>query len=170
MHRRAGLIVVLVSLFAAVSAGARPHGVAAVLADDAAGEVGIRYADGTTIVAPKGRDQKSLSHPALATDRQTVGWLGNYDNCCQSYPIPQQLVIWRSGRIIMTIDAGAAMIWNWRFYDRGRKVGFAIGPTHGAPYSYKLFDVASGKPIAESAGQARNLPAWARLLAPVAGK
>ena len=84
---------------------------------------------GPTVAAPRGKGQKSLSRPALAEDRQTIGWLGNYDNCCQSYPIPRQLVIWKSGRILRRIDV-QAMVWNWRFYLGGKAVGFSDGPTH----------------------------------------
>ena len=107
----------------------------------------------------------------MAEDRQTVGWLANYDTCCQSYPIPRQLVIWKSGRVIRKIDA-QAMIWNWRFYGRGKEAGFSDGPTHGAdiPYSYRLFDIATGRLISEIAGHQENFPDWVRLLLPDTGK
>jgi hypothetical protein len=38
--------------------------------------------------------------PIVAEDKQTVGWLIDYENCCTSYPIPLTLVIFRSGEII----------------------------------------------------------------------
>ncbi len=143
----------------------------AVYADDLSGNVQIHYRNGPTVAAPKGKHQTSLSRPAVAEDHQTVGWLGNYDSCCQSYPIPRQLVIWKSGRIIRKLDAGA-MIWNWRFYDGGKEVGFSDGPTHGTdvPYSYRLFDVPTGRLISEIDGHQQNFPEWAKLLLPDARK
>jgi hypothetical protein len=171
--RWAGLIIAFLATPAPVLAGSGQHAaiIDAVSADDLSGNVLIRYRGGTTITAPKGRDQKSLSRPALAEDRRTAGWLGNYDSCCQSYPIPRQLVIWKSGRTIRRFDAGA-MIWNWRFYDRGREVGFSDGPTHGTdiPYSYKLYDVPTGRLVGEIDGHQENFPEWAKLLLPEAGK
>ncbi len=169
MHWRAGLIVVLLALPAPRLGGAGEQRtiVDTVSADPASGSVHIRYRDRTTITAPTGRKQKSLSLPALADDRQTVGWLANYDSCCQSYPIPRQLVIWQAGRIVRRIDA-AAMIWRWRFYHQGKEVGFSDGPTHGTdlPYSYKLYAVATGKLIGDIDGHATNLPQWAVMLVP----
>lgn len=101
----------------------------------------------------------------MAGDGQTVGWLADYDSCCQSYPISRQLVLWHSGKIVARIDADA-MIWNWRFVDGGKRVGFADGPTHGSsvPYSYKLYDARSGRLLAEINGQRRDLPTWAAAL------
>lgn len=149
------------------------HGVAAavvvesVSADQDSGDVLLHLRDGRTATAPKERDQKTLTDPALAGDGRTVGWLGNYDNCCQSYPIPQQLVIWRAGRVIRRIDA-SAMIWRWRFYHNGREAGFSDGPTHGSniPYSYKLYNVTTGRLIREIPGDSKLAPEWARLLVP----
>ena len=171
--RRIGLTIALLSVPALTFAGSGQRGamVDAVFADDLSGSVQIHYRDGPTVAAPRGKGQKSLSRPALAEDRQTIGWLGNYDNCCQSYPIPRQLVIWKSGRIIRKIDADA-MIWNWRFYQGSKEVGFSDGPTHGidVPYSYRLLDIATGRLISEIAGHQENFPDWVRLLLPDTGK
>lgn len=141
--------------------------IAGVAASDQSGDVHLHLPDGSIVTAPKLRDQRSLSDPALAEDGHTVGWLGNYDTCCQSYPVPQQLVIWRSGRVIRRIDA-SAMIWRWRFYKDGKEVGFADGPTHGShvPYSYKLYDVATGRLIREIPGNSKLDQQWAILLLP----
>ena len=168
MFRWAVLALVLQSLVVPLPATAGPRAatITAAVADEASGGVSIRYADGASIMAPKRRDQRTLSDPAVAADGQTVGWLADYDTCCQSYPISRQLVVWRSGRIVARIDA-SAMIWNWRFFDGGKRVGFADGPTHGSsvPYSYKLYDARSGRRLAEVAGQRRDLPPWAAALA-----
>src|ERR1700687_2490023 len=106
---RAGLIIAFLLVPARVPAGSGQHAaiIDAIYADDLSGNVLIHYRGGTTVTAPRGRNQRPLSRPALTEHQQTAGWLGNYDSCCQSYPIPRQLVIWRSGRIIRRIDAGA---------------------------------------------------------------
>jgi len=170
---RIGLTVVLLSLPVLTFAGSGQRGamVDAVYADDLSGNVRIHYRDGRSVNAPKGKEQKTLSRPLLAEDQQTVGWLGNYDSCCQSYPIPRQLVIWKSGRIIRKIDA-QAMIWNWRFYDRSKEIGFSDGPTHGAdiPYSYKLYELRTGRLISEIDGHQENFPEWAKPLIAEAGR
>lgn len=169
----AGLIIAFLSMPASAPAGSGQHAaiIDAIYADDLSGNVLIRYRGGTTVTAPKGRNQRSLSRPALAEDQQTAGWLGNYDSCCQSYPIPRQLVIWRSGRIIRRIDAGA-MIWNWRFYKNGKEVGVSDGPTHGSniPYSYKLYDLPTGRLVSQIDGIEENFPEWATALAPEPAK
>src|SRR5437764_15096114 len=108
MFRRAALIIALSAVLAPVSSGfGGERIVAAVAADNASGDVQIRYRDGSVVTAPKIRGERSLDRPAVAADRRTVGWLGNYDNCCQSYPIPRELVIWRAGRIVRRIPAEA---------------------------------------------------------------
>jgi hypothetical protein len=168
MGRAAALVVAAMLLPTQGLAGPAPAvGVDSVSVDQGAGDLHLHLRDGRTVAAPKERDQKTLTDPALAGDGRTLGWLANYDTCCQSYPIPQQLVIWRSGRVIRRIDA-AAMIWRWRFYNNGREVGFADGPTHGShiPYSYKLYDVATGRLIREIAGNSKLSAEWAKLLLP----
>jgi hypothetical protein len=137
--------------------------VASVYADNEG--VHIRYRDGTTVAAPREDKAKSLTEPALAADGRTVGWLANFDNCCQSYPVPLRLEIWRSSRVIGRIDADA-MIWKWRFFGDGGRVGFSDGATHGAemPYSYKLFDVLTGSLVEQVDGRDPNLPEWAKML------
>ena len=167
MGHRAWLAIVLLSLAMPAAASERDHAIATVRTDDRAGAVVIRYRDGITGAVPKAADQKSLSRPALAADGHTVGWLGDYDTCCQSYPVARQLIVWRAARVVRRIDA-EAMIWNWRFYDAGQRVGFADGPTHGSvlPYGYKLYDVATGRLIAEIDGHAQNPPDWVKMLMP----
>lgn len=173
MRLRTGLIIALLLLSIEAHAGAAKHGadIAGITADDASGEVFIRYLDGRTVQAPRAYNQASLSRPAVAPDRRTIGWLGNYRSCCQSYPIPRQLVIWRAGSVIRRINA-QAMIWDWRFYRGGRQVAFSDGPTHGSnlPYNYKLFDVLSGRRLSEIDAHAVALPGWARLLLQEQGK
>ena len=160
--------LILLSLIAPLPAAAGPpaNAIVAAVADDASGGVRIHYANGASLMAPKLPDQRTLSDPAVAGDGRTVGWLADYDSCCQSYPVSRQLVLWRSRRVVARIDADA-MIWTWRFFDGGRRVGFADGPTHGSsvPYSYKLYDSRRGRLLAEINGQRQDLPPWAAALA-----
>jgi hypothetical protein len=135
------------------------------------GSVHIVYGNRTNIIAPKEKDQAALSAPALAEDKQTVGWLANYDNICgQDYPCPLAIVIYKNGKVIRTIRS-ELMIWEWRFYRDGKQVTFSEGPTHGTetPSDYKLYDVSTGNLIQKIEGDGthaldRHLPEWAKAL------
>jgi hypothetical protein len=78
----------------------------------------------------KQKDQVSFSSPQIADDRQTVGWLAEFPNCCTSYPIPLTLVIYRDGKIIQQLKPGM-MIVGWRFRAGGKQVAFCTNTVHG---------------------------------------
>lgn len=145
------------------------------------GPLQIVYSDGSRFVEalpPKKQstakgtvdNQEGISDPQLAEDRQTMGWLEDYDNCCTSYAIPRALVLFRSGSIIQRIWPGQ-MIWEWMFFDGGKFVGVISGPTHGTDIGeYKLYRAKTGRPIAEANTNAQlpalkaDAPAWAKKL------
>ena len=130
-------------------------------------DVRIVYDDGTDVIAPKEKDQATSTDPALADDRQTVGWLANYRVCSQSYPCPIALVIYRGEKITTKIEASNGIIWRWRFFDDGKQVGFSEGVTHGTvvPTDYRLYDVSTGSLIQEIPTADDKSPEWVRTLA-----
>ena len=140
------------------------------------GPLQIVYSDESRFVEalpPKkegARNQEGISYPQLAEDRQTIGWLEDYDNCCTSYAISLSLVVFRSGSIIQRIWPGQ-MIWQWMFFDDGKYVGVISGPTHGTDIGeYKLYSVKTGRLVAEANTNAQlpalkaDAPAWAKKL------
>lgn len=136
----------------------------------------LERADGVSVAAPLDPvpydefhgTQVAFGDPKIAHDGGTVGWLGLYDNCCQSYPIPLTFVLFKEGKIARTIRAGLP-IWRWDFIQGTRQVVFATAPTHGDfGIHYELHDTTSGKLLAEhhqdSDENPANLPKWARSL------
>jgi len=124
------------------------------------GEIHIVSA-GVDQVAPKQTDQVNCTSPQLAQGGRTAGWLVNSDNCCNSYPIPLSLVIFRYGRVIRRFHPGQS-IWDWQFLKNDQKVAFWTGPTHGdiVPH-FELHDVDSGRLLAHWDGHlTQKHPAW----------
>jgi hypothetical protein len=123
----------------------------------------IINSDGLDIMPRAFKDQAGCESPAVS--RQTVVWLVEYDIGGQSYPIPMDLVIYRSGKIIRRVRSGL-MIWSWHFWNHGTQVAFSAGTTHGMdhPVFYELHDLETGRLLARLDGQKAEtkLPCWAR--------
>jgi hypothetical protein len=102
--------------------------------------------------------------PIVAEDKQTVGWLIDYENCCTSYPIPLTLVIFRSGEIIQRVKPGL-MIFDWCFLDEGRKIALSSGTVHGMTYCHlNLYNARTGRLLKSWDGGFDHVaPAWARV-------
>ena len=144
--------------------------------EDETGSLHIVYRDGldvVQIVPPKAEPKAEGSHAGfselkVARDQETVGWGETYWECCQSYPIPLVLTLYRSGNIIRRIRQGQ-MLWAWSFLDGGRKVATVWGLTHGPEVGdFQLFDINTGRMLAEVFGDEdtqqlkSDAPNWAR--------
>ena len=169
MPRRAWLIVT--ALVALPAFAATRYRAADVLPD---GRLRLTTTDGATLFAPldtggEGESQAAFAEARIASDRTTVGWLALYPGCCQSYPVPLELKLFRDGRVVRALTGAGMPIWHWRFADHGRSVAFVQRPTHGAaPDHYELHDVASGRLLAQfdhDEGDRTPLPTWTRGLA-----
>ncbi len=71
------------------------------------------------------------------------------------------LVLARKGRVLREIK-GEPIIWDWIFWDEGRRVAYETGPLHFA-MQCKLVDIASGREVASIDcfhGLPDNPPAW----------
>jgi hypothetical protein len=133
------------------------------------GRLTIVYSDGTRVPAPidehwhREDGPTSYDQPAIADDRQTVGWLVNFKNCCTSYDVPLSLKVFRSGRVIRELGDGF-MISEWHFLAGGREVVYHSGTVHGdtADHSTRV-DVATGRELAVYQGVLdETAPDWAR--------
>jgi hypothetical protein len=127
------------------------------------GTVHLVDSAGKQINFPKEKGQVSCERPIVAEDKQTVGWLIDYENCCTSYPIRLTLVIFRSGEIIQRVKPGL-MIFDWCFLDEGRKIALSSGTVHGMTYRHlNLYNARTGRLLKSWDGGFDDVaPAWAR--------
>jgi hypothetical protein len=114
-----------------------------------AGELRIVTGTGSAILIRKQRDQVGFDQIAISPTGQSVGWVVLEPNCCTSYPIPLQLVIYSDGAR-RTFTGLGLPIWHWRFTAGGRQVAFHQETVHGGLGThYELRDVDSGRLIAQ---------------------
>ena len=132
---------------------------------DSNGKVQIVYSDGTEFQPPKEKEQSSCSSPSVAVNKQAAGWLVEKVVCCQPYPIPTMLVVFRPAKPMRRFDSGT-LILSWVFLNDAAEVAYHSDRSHGisAPY-YGLFDVETGRLIDHWDGElTEKAPAWAQWL------
>jgi hypothetical protein len=131
------------------------------------GGVHVLLSDGTEFQAPKEKGQMACSSPAVSEDTLAAGWLVEQITCCQPYPIPTLLVIYRPGKRLIHFG-GEALIGDWRFLEGGTRVAFYSNSPHGdnAPH-YELRDVETGRLIGKWDGHlTEKAPAWTKGMRP----
>src|SRR6185436_12568082 len=64
---------------------------------DANGNLAIVTTNGGTVTLRKEGEQRSFSVPVLSASKAAVGAQAMFANCCTSYDIPLQLVIYAAG-------------------------------------------------------------------------
>jgi hypothetical protein len=110
--------------------------------------VHIVTSDGRDSSVPPEKNQEATEKIQIAPDGKTVGWLVDTSTCCVSYPVPLELIVWRSGRVIRKIHPNQG-IWSWIFLKEGTQLAFRHGPLHGGwSGEYLLIEIASGKILA----------------------
>jgi hypothetical protein len=146
MRFAVGVIVVLMSY--PTAAQTPRSGTYASAEIDAAGRLRITTSSGRTITVPKERDQSSFANPVVSTDRTAVGAQANYPNCCTSYDIPLQLIVYAGGKVHRFKGTGLP-IFVWHFADGGTRVAYGQEPVHfGCETHYELRDVQSERLLA----------------------
>lgn len=145
---------------------------------DANGDLRILTSGQRTIIVPKGGPpeagesfgrQTAFGTPVLSDDRRAVGAPAMFANCCTSYDIPLQLVIYSRGTT-HRFEGGLA-IFDWHFADGGRRVVFSQQTVHSAcSVHWELRDIATERLIAaadipQACGQIpdppqRKVPKW----------
>ena len=114
---------------------------------DANGSLVITTSDQRTILVPKEGEQSSFSEPVVSPARTAVGAQALFANCCTSYDIPLQLVVYANGKVHRFTGVGLP-IFQWRFADGGGRVAFGQEPVHfGCSIHYELRDVQSERLI-----------------------
>jgi hypothetical protein len=130
---------------------------------DPGGSVHIIESDGHEREIPKEKEQVGSSQAKITDDKETAGWLSEYENCCTSYPIPLTLVVYRRDKELRRFGDGM-MIYDWRFWVGGRQVAFCSGTVHGDSGGHcELHDVQSGRALEVINGHLDDhSPKWAK--------
>ena len=102
------------------------------------------------LAAPRNEpDQQGFDEAHVSPDGHTVGWLVLEANCCTSYPLPTELVLFRDGHIVQRLT-GRTVIWAWAFSPDGKAVAWRERTAHGASsILYSLRRVSDGHLLAE---------------------
>ena len=143
---------------------------------DSKGSIHVITADGRDHTMRPKRWQAGGGFEAIkiAPDRRTVGWLADQlldpleASSSDSYPVAQELTIWRDGRVLRRFPAPALIIWDWIFLDGSKEAAFHFAPPRGQDFDYNCarFDIGTGKQIAQWKLDRRDyvIPDWAKPL------
>jgi hypothetical protein len=125
---------------------------------DADGSLRVVTTERKTIVVPKGGfsgagesfgTQTEFGKPVISADKRVVGAQAMFANCCTSYDIPLQLVVYSRGTTHRF--QGGLAIFDWHFVDGGRRVAFSQQTVHFAcSVHWELRDVATERLVAEA--------------------
>ena len=111
------------------------------------GLLNITLEHGSLVRPEKLPDQIAFGSAAISPDHRTVGWLALYpDNSCSHCEAPclaGTLVLYRKDRVLHQFST-AQVFWDWQFWDKGKRVGYSTGPTHGGAGQCLLRDVETG--------------------------
>jgi hypothetical protein len=147
---------------------------------DSRGRLLIHTSTNRTVVVPKTRDQTTFSDPIVSSDGMAVGAQAEFPNCCTSYDIPLELIVYSRGKVHRFTGVDLP-IFDWQFSGGSARVAYGQQTVHFAcSIHYELRDIASERlidaaDVPEACGERPNpdmsdrIPAWvARLRA--AGK
>ena len=116
---------------------------------DTQGQLHIHTTDGKEITPAKDPTQVGFDKPAVSPDKHAVAWLALYPNCCTSYPIPLNLVMYSGGKVSRFAGHGLP-IWKWCFLEGGKKIAFEQETVHGnMGVHYELHDVENGVNVSD---------------------
>jgi hypothetical protein len=110
---------------------------------DASGDLVIVKTGGQTVLVRKDGEQTAFSAPTISAARTAVAAKAMFKNCCTSYDISLQLVVYAGGRAhrFKGVDLP---IFKWGFADGGTQIAFGQEPVHFACAThYELRDIES---------------------------
>jgi hypothetical protein len=134
------------------------------------GQLVIARGDGRRIVVRKVAEQTTFSTPIVSSARTAVAAQAMFRNCCTSYDIPLQVVVYARGRVHRFRGTGLPMF-QWGFADGGTRIAYGQQTVHFACAThYELRDIASERlidavDVPQACGQAPDpapvtIPKW----------
>jgi hypothetical protein len=137
---------------------------------NADGHLVIAKTNGQRVLVRKEPEQTTFSPPTISSARTAVGAQAMFGNCCTSYDIPLQLVVYADGRVHRFKGVGLP-IFQWGFVDYGTRIAYGQEPVHfGCSIHYELRDIGSERlieqvDVPEPCGQIPNpqpvmIPVW----------
>jgi hypothetical protein len=127
-------------------------------------KVHIVLDDGTDVLPPIDKDQVGGSSASIAKDRRAAVWLADYGNCCTSYPLSMELIVYKPGKPLQKFKGDGRGIFNWQFVAEGKKFAFFQDVAHGPGNPHcELRDIETGRLISKWDGRiTQKSPFWAR--------
>jgi hypothetical protein len=114
---------------------------------DSRGRLLIHTSTNKTVLVPKTRDQTTFGDPIVSSDGMAVGAQAEFPNCCTSYDIPLELVVYSHGKVHRFTGVGLP-IFDWQFAGGSTRVAYGQQTVHFAcSIHYELRDVASERLI-----------------------
>jgi hypothetical protein len=114
---------------------------------DRRGNLAIAKSNGQSVILRKEGEQTGFSSPVVSSQKTAVGTQAMFANCCTSYDIPLELIVYAAGRVHRFRGIGLP-IFQWRFVDGGTRVAYGQEPVHfGCVTHYELRDVATERLI-----------------------
>ncbi len=114
---------------------------------DADGNLAIMRSTGQRVIVRKGGDQTSFWPPVLSSGHTSVATQAMFANCCTSYDIPLQLIVYTAGKVHRFKGVGLPMF-QWGFADAGTRVAYGQEPVHfGCETHYELRETESERLI-----------------------
>lgn len=165
-HRFPSLLLapaLLLILFGACRAGAQTKLTLSNAYLDSRSGVHILYSDGAQVQPRKEKGQASCESLKVAEDKETVGWLVDFENDGTSYALT--LIVFRDKKVLQRFgDSEVDVIEDWQFRAGGKQVAFVTNALHGGGRAhYELHDVEKGTLLAKWDGPlSERSPAWTR--------
>jgi len=129
--------------------------------------------DGSTLAAPKIKDQDEFQKPAVSASGRHVGWLALYPNQGASYSQPLHVAVLGPSGKVRRFSGDFGMVYGWCFTPRGDAVVYQYQFPHGAtPIGFEMRRLKDGKlihrvrlePVGPDDDEAQairaNAPAW----------
>jgi hypothetical protein len=114
---------------------------------DANGNLAIMTTGGQTVTVRKEGEQTSFSAPVVSVSKRAVGAQAMFANCCTSYDIPLQLVVYAAGKV-HRFTGRSLPIFEWAFVDGGARIAYGQQSVHfGCETHYEFRDIESERLI-----------------------